>query len=67
MSSKLFPWVEDGIYDYLAHNVRHRIKNGNPTHSLTKMWVDQGVPEHLISELKQPWGSFPDLPPKPKS
>lgn len=65
MSFKQFGWVPDGTYDYQEYFVRYIIVNGNATTVISKMWVDSGPPDELSSELKQPWGSFPDFPPKP--
>lgn len=63
---KMFPWVPDGIYDYQNFKIRYVLKNGMPAVVITKIWLDNGnlgdIPEHL----KQPWGSFPDFPPKPE-
>lgn len=39
--------------------------NGNPIIVITKMWLDKGGPEDVSDELRQPWGTFPDFPPKP--
>jgi len=60
-----FKWVPDGTYDYEDYLVRYVIVDGNPTTVISKMWVDIDGPDDVSSELKQPWGSFPDFPPKP--
>jgi hypothetical protein len=65
MAFKQFAWVPDGIYDYTDYCVRYVLANGNPTMVISKMWVDSGGPDHVSSELKQPWGAFPTFPPKP--
>jgi hypothetical protein len=65
MSFKQFGWVEDGIYDYQHFLVRYNVVDGNATIVLSKMWVDSGVPEELDAKYKLPWGSYPDMPPKP--
>lgn len=65
MSFKQFKWVPDGIYDYEYYNVRYVIVNGNSTTVIAKAWVDEGGPDDVSYELKKPWGSFPDFPPKP--
>lgn len=65
MSFKQFPWVPDGTYDYRNFLVRYVLKDGNATKVIAKSWVDMGGPDDVSSELKQPWGSFPDFPPKP--
>ncbi len=60
-----FKWVPDGTYDYEEYLVRYNIVNGNSTRVISKMWVDQGGPDDVSDELRQPWGAFPDFPPKP--
>lgn len=65
MAFKQFKWVPDGTYDYSNFLVRYVIKDGNATKVISKIWVDKGGPDDVLSELKQPWGSFPDFPPKP--
>ena len=63
---KMFGWVPDGTYDYQNYLTRYVVVNGNPKTVISKMWVDQGGPDNVSSELKQPWGAFPDFPPKPE-
>lgn len=65
MSFKQFGWVPDGTYDYQDYLVRYVIKDGNATRVISKMWVDIGGPDDVSSELKQPWGAFPNFPIKP--
>ena len=65
MAFQQFKWVPDGTYDYEEYLVRYVIINGNATRVISKMWVDIGGPNDVSSELKQPWGSFPNFPPKP--
>lgn len=65
MSFKMFAWVPDGTYDYSEYLTRYVIRNGNPKTVITKMWLDNGVPDDVQLELRQPWGAFPDFPPKP--
>ncbi len=62
---KMFSWVPDGTYDYTAFLTRYVLVNGNPTIVINKDWVDRGGPASTYDELKQPWGAFPDIPPKP--
>lgn len=62
---RMFPWVPDGTYDFSTYNVRYVVRDGMPKIVISRMWVDQGGPSDVESELKQPWGSFPDFPPKP--
>ena len=61
----MFNWVPDGTYDYSDYTTRYVMVNGNPIIVITKMWLDKGGPEDVSDELRQPWGSFPDFPPKP--
>jgi hypothetical protein len=65
MSFKQFKWVPDGTYDYEEYYVRYVIVDGNAKTVISKMWVDGGGPEHVSEDLKQPWRTFPDFPPKP--
>lgn len=65
MSFKQFGWVPDGTYDYQNYMVRYVIKDGNSTKVISKAWVDKGGPDDVSYDLKQPWGTFPDFPPKP--
>jgi hypothetical protein len=62
---KMFKWVSDGTYDYSEFLVRYVIVNCNPTIVINKEWVDKGGPTDVSDELRQPWGSFPNMPPKP--
>ncbi len=64
MSFKMFKWVPDGTYDYQEYQTRYVLVNHNPIIVITKMWLDKGGPEDVSEELRQPWGSFPDFPPK---
>jgi hypothetical protein len=66
MAFKQFSWVPDGTYDHLNFFVRYVIVDGNAKTVISKIWVDKGGPDHVSLELKQPWGSFPDFPPKPE-
>lgn len=62
---KMFPWVPDGTYDNSGNWCRHVVVDGMPTYTITKGWLDNGGPDDVTEELRQPWGAFPDLPPKP--
>ncbi len=64
MSWQMFSWVPDGTYDYNLYKTRYVLVNGNPIIVITKMWLDKGSLEDVPEELKQPWGVFPDFPPK---
>ena len=63
---RMFPWVPDGIYDNINFLVRYHVIDGMPKIVIAKSWGDIGGPNDVSSELKQPWGSFPDFPPKPE-
>ena len=65
MAFQQFKWVPDGTYDYSEYLVRYVIVEGNATTVISKAWVDLGGHDTLPRELRQPWGSFPDFPPKP--
>lgn len=65
MAFKQFHWVPDGTYDYTEHLCRYVVVDGNKTTCISKAWVDTGGPNDVSSELKQPWGSFPDFPTRP--
>jgi len=65
MSFKQFEWVPDGTYDYSEFLVRYVIVDNNPKTLISKEWVDKGGHDTLPRELQQPWGTFPDFPPKP--
>lgn len=60
----MFSWVPDGTYDYSEYKTRYVIVNGNPKIVISKIWLDKGGPEDAAQELRQPWGAFPDFPPK---
>ena len=61
----MFGWVPDGTYDYVDYKTRYVMRNGNPVTVITKIWLEQGGPDDVTDELRQPWGAFPDFPPKP--
>lgn len=65
MAFKQFAWVPDGTYDYNEFFVRYVIVDGNPKTVISKEWVDNGGHDTLPKELRTPWGTFPDFPPKP--
>jgi len=65
MAFQQFKWVPDGTYDYSEYLVRYVIVDSNPKTVISKDWVDRGGHDTLPKELRQPWGSFPDFPPKP--
>lgn len=64
---KQFAWVPDGIYDHVENQTRYVVKDGcvKGQKIISRSWVDQGGPDDVSSELKQPWGTFPNVPPKP--
>ena len=65
MTFKQFAWVPNGTYDYTEHLCRYVVVDGNKSICISKMWIDQGGPQNVDQTLKQPWGSYPDFPPKP--
>jgi hypothetical protein len=65
MAFKQFTWVPDGTYDYNEFLVRYVIVDCNPTIVISKEWIDKGGPPTESPDLKRPWGTYPDFPPKP--
>lgn len=65
MAFKMFKWVPDDIYDSVEYQVRYEVIDGNPVTVISRMWLDKGGPDHVDPSLRLPWGTFPDLPPKP--
>jgi hypothetical protein len=61
-----YHWVPDGIYDHSFYQVRYLIKNGDAHITISKMWLDKGGPDDVGPELKHLWGTYPDIPAKPK-
>ena len=61
----MFYWVPDGVYDHEAHDCRYVIVDGKPKTVVSKMWLKDGGPDTLPYDMKIPWGSYPDMPPKP--
>jgi hypothetical protein len=61
----LYQWVPDGVYDYVANKTRYVISNGNPQTVISKLWLDTGGPNDVSADLRLPWGTYPDFPPKP--
>jgi hypothetical protein len=61
----MFKWAPDGIYDHLKYEVRYLISGGRQTIVISKLWLDKGGPEGVDSSLLVPWGTYPDMPPKP--
>ena len=63
---KSHPWVEDGAYDHLGHCTRLFFYNGFSYLVASKMWVDDEVANKRLPEwMQKPWGTYPDMPPKP--
>lgn len=65
MAFKQFGWVPDGTYDSVSVLVRYTIVDGNARRVITKHWIDIGGPEDVSDDLRLPWGTYPDFPPKP--
>lgn len=66
MPFKMFPWVPDGIYDYSIHLTRYCVEDGGPKTVVSKMWIDSGSHDTLPPDMRKPWGTYPDFPPKPE-
>lgn len=64
---KSHPWViENGAYDYDDHHTRLFIYNGFSYMVASKTWVDDQVAnKRLPLWMQKPWGTYPNLPPKP--
>lgn len=65
-SFKMFGWVSDGVYDKRDFMIRYQVRDGNPTTVISKSWLDTGGPATLDASLRVPFGSYPDMPPKPR-
>ena len=60
-------WVtEDGAYDYSEHQIRLFIHKGFAYRMASRMWVEDEVQNlRLDPWMRAPWGTYPELPPKP--
>lgn len=65
MAFKQFAWVPDGTWEHQTFLCRYTIVDGNAKHVVSKMWIDQGGPAEGPDDLRQPWGTYPPMPPKP--
>ena len=70
----IVPAPPGGAIDIIARVVGDKLSasmgqpviiDNNPKTVISKDWVDKGGHDTLPKELRQPWGSFPDFPPKP--
>lgn len=60
------PWVvHNGPYDDLSSKTRYFIVDGFAYFIISKLWVDDGDHSRLQPWMRKPWGTYPDLPPKP--
>jgi hypothetical protein len=61
------PWVpEDGAYDFEDHGTRLFIHEGFAYYIASKTWVEDQIANKRLPEwMRAPWGSYPELPPKP--
>lgn len=66
MAFKMFKQAPDGVYDHQEYLIRYVVVDGNPTTAINKTWIEQGAPPSIPAELHQPWGTYPDIPPKIK-
>lgn len=68
-----YKWVnENGVYDithqYLDNKfyMREFIYGGKIIHTAMRSWVEDPVANQRLPEwMREPWGTYPDLPPKP--
>lgn len=64
-SFRMFGWVSDGTYDKQDYLVRYHVIDGMPKTVISKGWIDNGGPADVDPAMRLPWGSYPDMPPKP--
>lgn len=62
----MFKWVPDGTYDALSLFTRYVIVNGKPKTVISDLWLRQGGPDDVHPDLRRPFGTYPDMPPKPE-
>jgi len=70
-----YKWVkENGVYDIVhtfidsSLHLREFVYNGKIIYIANKSWVDDPVANQQLPKcMREPWGTYPDLPPKPKS
>lgn len=61
-----YSWVEDGAYDDCEYYTRLFIHEGFGYYIVSKSWIESPTHNHLLDEwMRAPWGTYPDLPPKP--
>ena len=63
---KQFPWVPDGVYDHSGYEVRYVIEQGFIMLNISKMWIESGNLDDVDMALRLPWGTYTDIPAKPK-
>ena len=61
-----FSHCEDGAYDDLKSKTRYFIYGGFHYYVISKMWIEDEVGNKRLDPWEQaPWGTYPDIPPKP--
>ena len=64
---KTHPWVPDGIYDSRKFQTRYFIKDGRAQEVVTVIWLQSNRLSELSPAMQANFGTYPDLPEKPKS
>ena len=64
---KTHPWAEDGIYDHQKFLTRYWVKEGRAVEVASLLWIQSDRASELSPAMQVPWGTYPDMPPRPKS
>ena len=62
---RMFHWVSDGIYDHREFLTRYMIEDGGYSKVAQLQWLTPERWDDLPESFRQPWGHYPDMPPKP--
>ena len=63
-----YSYAPDGAYDFSKFHIRYFIVKGFPFLVASREWVNDPVANQRLSEwMRAPWGTYPDIPAKPKS
>jgi hypothetical protein len=63
---RMFHWVPDGIYDHREFYTRYRIVDGAYITVAQIQWIEDNEKKlQLPEDFRLPWGTYPDMPPKP--
>jgi hypothetical protein len=61
--------ITDGTFDDVKTSCRERFANGIHKYTISKMWIEttnQEFLSRLEDWMKEPWGTYPPLPPRMK-